>query len=263
MIEDRVAALDTGLFAHVESQTSEPDRRSLLALQNAIARDGGFSYLEIGSHLGGTLQPMVADPRCTRIVSIDPRPQWQPDDRTDLDGCDYPDNSTERMLGLLRGVPGADLSKLETIEESTENLPPDRFGRPNLCFIDGEHTYDAALRDARFCRAVIHGKGIIAFHDSHTVERAILTFLRETPRPHRAYSLKQSVFVVELGSCPSALPEANVRRQLYRPRQAWIVANRFGADTPLVAADIRVLDAARPALHAIRWRTQPRVSGSA
>jgi hypothetical protein len=37
MIAQRIAALDTGLFDHVESQTSDDDRRSLLAIHAALA----------------------------------------------------------------------------------------------------------------------------------------------------------------------------------------------------------------------------------
>jgi hypothetical protein len=70
-IADRVSDMDTSLFRPIESQTTEPDRRSLLALHAAIAERGPFDYLEIGSHLGGSLQAMVADPRCRSIVSID------------------------------------------------------------------------------------------------------------------------------------------------------------------------------------------------
>src|SRR5580700_9906268 len=96
---DRVAALDTDLFAHIESQTSDSDRKSLLAIHGAIAaRAGGFVYLEIGSYLGGTLQVVIADPRCTRVISIDSRPQWSPDDRPGATRWEYTDNSTERML---------------------------------------------------------------------------------------------------------------------------------------------------------------------
>ena len=35
-----------------------------------------FAYLEIGSHLGGSLQVLIQDERCERIVSIDSRPPW-------------------------------------------------------------------------------------------------------------------------------------------------------------------------------------------
>ncbi len=233
MIEDRVAALDTRLFDLVPSSTTDDDRRSLLALHDCVATRGELSYLEIGSHLGGSLQPALLDPRCTHVVSIDPRPQMQPDDRPNFDEAAYSGNSTARMLENLRAVPGANLSKLETVEESTENLAPDAFAPPDFCFIDGEHTNRAALCDARFCRAVMRGTGVIAFHDSYAVERAILTFLRESPRPHRAYSLRSSVFVVELGGVRSLLDDARVRAQLYRPRR-WVAANRVGGDTALL-----------------------------
>jgi Methyltransferase domain len=235
MIADRVAALDSQLFAHVESQTYDGDRKSLLAVHNAVAaRTDGFSYLEVGSHLGGTLQAVIADPRCARVVSIDSRPQWQPDDRPGFTHFEYPDNSTERMLKLLQHVPGADLSKLETVEESTENLAPGRFARPDFCFIDAEHTHRAALRDARFCRTVMQGAGIIAFHDFEIIGPAILDLLRETPGPQRGYLLSFCVFVIELGAVPTLLDDPGVRSQL-RPQRGWIMANRMSVQTWLLA----------------------------
>lgn len=167
------------------------------------------------------------------------RPEWQPDDRPEVQGWEYTDNSTARMLELLEGVPDADLSKLETIEDSPENIPPGRIARPDFCFIDGEHTYRAALRDARFCRTVMQGAGVIAFHDFHIVERAVLHFLRETPRPHRAYRLQARMFVVELGSMPTLLDRSAVRTRLFRPRRGWIGANRVALDAALVAVDVR------------------------
>jgi predicted O-methyltransferase YrrM len=235
MGDDRFTALDTRLFEHIPSSTTEDDRRSLLALHDSVAAGGRLSYLEIGSHLGGSLQPALVDPRCVRIVSIDPRPQAQPDDRPNLAEVAYEGNSTERMLENLRGVPGADLSKLETFEASTEELDPETFAPPDLCFIDGEHTNEAALRDARFCRAVMRGRGVIAFHDSYAVEEGILAFLREAPRPHRAYSLRSSVFVVELGVERSPLDDPRVRGQLYRVGRS-VLANRLGCDTALLRA---------------------------
>jgi hypothetical protein len=233
MIATRVEALDTGLFRHVPTETTEDDQRSLLAIHDTIARrTGTFSYLEIGSHLGGTLQVLIADPRCVRMVSIDPRPASQPDDRGR--GFDYPDNSTDRMLALLRGVPDADLDKLQTVEMSTEDIAPGGFPRPDLCFIDGEHTYAAALRDARFCRAVLQGAGVVAFHDAHIVEPAIRDFLREASRPYRAYPLMTSHFVVELGAGRSLFDSRAVRSQLGAPQRAWISANRMAAADKLL-----------------------------
>jgi len=197
-IADRVSDLDTSLFAAIESQTTEPDRQSLLALHAAIAERGPFDYLEIGSHLGGSLQAMVADPRCRSIVSIDPRPLSQPDDR----GRDelYPENSTERMLELLAAIPGADLTKLETFERGTDQLSVAELPtRPTLCFVDGEHTRAAALRDARFCLEATGPQSVIAFHDSNVVLPGIEDFIAELDRPHHAFQMPDSVFVIELG----------------------------------------------------------------
>lgn len=238
-IAERINNLDTGLLDYIESQTSIEDRKSLLALHDGVAATlGQFSYLEIGSHLGGTLQAVLADPRCKRVVSIDPRPQWQPDDRPDLDGWTYEGNSTERMISLLADVQDVDLSKLETVEASSEDLSPDDFAAPDFCFIDGEHTYRAALRDARFCRAVSQGRGVIAFHDFNIIPRAPLDFLRETGRPHRAYSLASCVFVVELGLVPTLLDRPGVRAQLRRPSSAWIAGNRLKGDALVTWLDI-------------------------
>jgi hypothetical protein len=197
--DDSLRSLDTGLFAHVRSQTGDEDRLSLLALHNACRESyGEFSYLEIGSHLGGSLQVLLADDRCVSIVSIDSRPERQPDVRG---AFDYPGNSTARMLDLLEAVPGGDLGKLHTIEASTEDLSPeDLAARPQLCLVDGEHTVEAALRDARFCQAATAGDGAIAFHDRRLVRPSIERFLDELgEHPHDGYPLLGSVYVVELG----------------------------------------------------------------
>jgi hypothetical protein len=239
MLAERVAAVDVGLFGYVETQTSIDDRRSLLALHNGLAtRLGSFSYLEIGSHLGGTIQVVIADPRCASVVSIDPRPRWQPDDRPELVRYEYPDNSTDRMLEHLAAVPGADLAKLETVEAGTDGLDPASFARPDLCLIDGEHTRGAALRDARFCRAVTGGAGIVAFHDFHVVAPAVLDFLAETPSPRRGYLLASSVFVVELGARRTLLDDPAVRRQL-RPRREWMLTAGLGAAASMILAGRR------------------------
>jgi hypothetical protein len=231
-----VAEGDISLYRYIGSQTSEADRRSLLSIHNALAqRAATFSYVEIGSHLGGTLQAFIADPRCRRIVSIDPRPPAQPDDRGPMFA--YEGNSTARMRTLLARVPGADMAKLETVELSTENIAPGRLARPDLCVIDGEHTYAAALRDARFCRAAMQGAGVILFHDREVIEPAILDFLRETTGPVTAYALRGSFFVIELGADPPLLHEAGVKANLGPPHPlVWEVAGRLRVSGPLVEA---------------------------
>jgi hypothetical protein len=200
-LSSRIGQLDTSLFDSVESQTSVPDKQGLLALHAAVAGEKPFRYLEIGSHLGGSLQVVIADPRCEQITSIDPRPQDQPDERAELGfRYEYDGNSTDRMLGLLREVPGADLDKLQTIEAGTDTLDPaDLATRPDWCFIDGEHTETAALRDARFCAAAIGNSGVIAFHDSAVTPLAIETFVRGLRGRAVGFSLPDSLYVVEVG----------------------------------------------------------------
>src|SRR4051812_49054035 len=120
-IADRVQDLDTSLFDPIFAQTTEWDRRALLALHEATAaRYASFVYLEIGSYLGGSLQVVVRDPRCSKIISIDSRPAAPPDNRTGQ--WAYEDNTTVFMLELLNRLPGADLSKLATFEVGTDAL---------------------------------------------------------------------------------------------------------------------------------------------
>lgn len=196
-IRDRVAMRDITLFQHIEIQTSAADRITFLALHDAVAKAlHEFSYLEIGSHLGGTLQVFIADPRCIGAVSIDPRPERQPDDRGQV--FEYPGNSTHRMLALLAQVPHADLSKLPTIERSTEDISPQELSRPDVAFIDGEHTYGAALRDARSCRGVMGDSGLVVFHDSWLIGTAIAAFAAECT-PADAYPAYDGMYLVELG----------------------------------------------------------------
>jgi hypothetical protein len=226
MFEERVAAGDIGLFDHVASQTTPNDRRSLLALHHAIATDlGSFTYLEVGSLVGGTLQAFVADPRCRRIISIDPRPEAQPDDRGSA--VKWIDNTTERMLAELRTVPGADLDKLTTIEASTEDIATGNLPRSDLCVIDGEHTYRAVLRDARFCRTVSQGAGVLVFHDAAVVNEAVASFVSEVAGPCRVYPLKDNWFVVEVGLFPVPFRQAMVAEQIAWSPVAWRFVNRL------------------------------------
>ena len=75
----RLDTLDTSLFAHIRSQSTDDDKRTWLALQRAVRRlKGPYSYLEIGSYLGGSIQPYLVDPLCRRIYSIDRRPLERP-----------------------------------------------------------------------------------------------------------------------------------------------------------------------------------------
>ena len=159
-----------------------------------------FRWLEIGSHLGGSLQALVRDPACTHIDSIDPRPAWQEDERLQI--FPYPENSTARMLELLGRLPDADLAKLNTHEATTEQVDPESLPPAQVCFIDGEHTDTACSRDADFCRRVVREQGLILFHDVWIVYRGVTSFIERLARESVAHSLAylpDSIFAVELG----------------------------------------------------------------
>lgn len=177
----RVHALDATLFDHVLSQTSRGARRSLLAAQRAIASAYfPYVYLEIGSHLGGSIQPHLLDPRCEKIVSIDPRPTEQPDDRSPGYVAHYEDNSTERMLELLRQVsPEADEKIVCYTADASEVIEQLAEHRPQLAFIDGEHTNRAVRSDFDACRTALRDRGLVLFHDFGIVRRGIREICRQ------------------------------------------------------------------------------------
>jgi hypothetical protein len=197
--ERALRALDLSLFEHVRSQTAPRDRLVLLALHNACREvHGDFRYLEIGSHRGGSLQALIRDPRCVEIVSIDSRPAEVPDE---LKGTvAYRGNTTERMLDHLRAIPGADVGKLRTFDASTADLEGVGDFRPQLSFVDGEHTNEAALRDARFCLRVMGGEGAVVFHDFGVVAAGIDEFIAGLPAgTHHSCELPRSIRIVEVG----------------------------------------------------------------
>jgi methyltransferase family protein len=179
-LAEQVARLDSNLFSFVPAQTSTWDARALLALHAAAGNTlGEFSYLEIGSYLGGSLQALMRDPRCRSVMSIDLRPAAPiPDARGR--SWEYRQNTTQHMLDLLRALPDAQMGKLTTFEAGTDTLSAsDLPVQPDYCLIDGEHTYEAVLRDARFCAEALGGRGVIAFHDCYVVGAAISAFIRQ------------------------------------------------------------------------------------
>lgn len=180
-LSERLEELDLTLFDQVPSQTAPRERRSLLAVQRAVANHfGSYTYLEIGSYLGGSLQPHVLDERCRTIFSIDPRPSVAPDERSEAGVIEIEDNAVERMLELLGGLEGADLSKLRTFESDAAEVDVELLApRPQLAFIDGEHTVSAALSDYRFCRGVLADGGAILFHDFGIIYPALEQIYRE------------------------------------------------------------------------------------
>jgi len=201
--EQAISNLDTRLFEKISAQLSENDRQSLLACHLA-ARElaGNYNYLEIGSYLGGSIQPHLQDAKCKRIYSIDKRPLHQPDNR----GVDYTylNNSTQRMLDLLAEVAPTD--KIRTIDGDTRQLSPGQIEeKMQLCFIDGEHTDEAVVSDFKFCLEVLDENGAITFHDlaiTYNAIAACVEHLQNNGIKFHAYGLPDIVFVIEIGDFP-------------------------------------------------------------
>lgn len=209
--EHHLAALDTTLFDPIPAQLTDGDKQSLLAVQKALRElSREYVYLEIGSHLGGSIQTHLRDPRCARIYSIDKRPELQADDRGYTFA--YPENSTADMMDRLRNVAGDRTAIIRCFDMDASRVPPQEIDpRPHLCLIDGEHTEKAALSDYAFCRSVIDGNGVVLFHDANVIYSALARVVRELEAagtPFHAYALPSSVFVLELGDAAIHRAEA-------------------------------------------------------
>lgn len=197
--------LDLKLFEKIHSQTSANDKRSLLACLKAVREFcSDFVYLEIGSYLGGSLQPFVLDERCRKIISIDKRPKNSPDER----GYEqiYLDNTTAVMLANLKEVSTDGIDKIECIDADVSEIDHSQINdKPQLCFIDGEHTDEATWRDFQFCFETMTDDGAIIFHDAMIIYRTlsrIVKYLNEKGVKVRAYNLPDVVFVIEIGDFP-------------------------------------------------------------
>lgn len=239
--EDRIAALDVGLFGLVETQSNAKDRRSWLAVQRAV-RDArsSFTYLEIGSYLGGSLQQYLQDPRCRRIYSIDNRTR----------DARHAENSEQAMLDNLRRVAHGEMDKLVCFSGDASGVPACHIAEaPDICFIDGEHTDRAVLSDFVFCIGVCARDATIVFHDAGSTRSAIRECLRVLRRSGRAFlarKLPGNTFVIALWGSPAG-SDTRIRRMavaLNGERWLWTAG--------VTRARRRIPPALRPALVVVR-----------
>ncbi|HUP77441.1 MAG TPA: class I SAM-dependent methyltransferase [Pirellula sp.] len=201
--ESRLNELDLDLFKCIHSESKPGDKRSWLAMQRAVRRaNDAYVYLEIGSHLGGSIQPYLLDGKCRRIYSIDKRPVEPPDDR----GLQlrYEGNSTARMIENLRAIDAVQVAKIVCFDLDARDIDRKQVPEaPDLCFIDGEHTTAAVLSDFEFCLRVCAPNAVIAFHDDRIIAPAIVKILqnlRSTETSFAAYKLQGSTFAIALGA---------------------------------------------------------------
>lgn len=218
--EQQIKDLDLKLFEKIKSQSDDEDKQSLLACQLATRElHPNYNYLEIGSYLGGSIQPHLLDDKCAKIYSIDKRPLIQPDER----GVNYVyrNNSTARMLNLLEEVSPEKIEKITTIDGDTRSLNPAQIpDKMHLCFIDGEHTDEAVVSDFKFCLSLLNEKGVILFHDAEITYNGIaecINYLKENSIKFRAYNLPMVVFAIEINDFPIHRNPAIMERLINNP----------------------------------------------
>jgi Methyltransferase domain len=200
--EQSIGNLDLKLFEKISSQSNDQDKQSMLACQLATRElCVSYNYLEIGSYLGGSIQPHLLDEKCVRIYSIDKRPLIQPDER----GVDYTylNNSTARMIENLKTVAPEQVGKVVTIDGDSRQIDASEIKeKVQLCYIDGEHTDEAAVADFMFCHKVLDVNGAILFDDANIIYNGIaqcLEYLKDNSINFNAYILPDKVFAVEIG----------------------------------------------------------------
>lgn len=202
---EKLYECDPVIYAPVTTDLSYGDRRSFLAILAAL-RDlrTPYAYLEIGSAQGGSLQPLLIEPLCEKIYSIDSRPVEQPPDERDYADWKWQSWTTQDMLDNLRPLHRLALSKLETFDSDSRHLDPTLIRQPpRLCFIDAEHTDAAAFDDFRFCLSVASPDALFLFHDVQIVFRGIakcIKHLKQSEIAFRFYLLPGNLALIEMGS---------------------------------------------------------------
>jgi hypothetical protein len=228
--DQSISSLDASIF-RIESQTSLGDRRSLLAIQNAVRHwKSEYVYLECGSHIGGSLLPHVLDPRCRLVYSIDKRPPSQPDERGV--NFDYPDNSSQRMIATLaRHVTAGCLTKLRTFDIDASALTESRIpDKPDLVLIDAEHTNAAVFRDFLNLYRLCGPSTVYAFHDANLTFSGlqnIETFLRYSDVDFDSYFIPSVVYVLATNEARAILRPVGERFGLNRDQFAEFAKNQL------------------------------------
>lgn len=203
-----IETLDIAVF-QVETESTFSDRISFLRVQN-FARSvfGHYVYLEVGSHIGGSLFPHLIAPTCEAVISVDPRPAAQPDERAEV--FHYAENSAARMIAVLSvRLPPAAMAKLTTLDSDVSDVRPEAIEpKATLALIDGEHTNTASFSDFLGVIPLMKPDAIVSFHDANLIADAILNaerFLGHLGIAHETLFLPDTVAVIGFGRLASAV----------------------------------------------------------
>jgi hypothetical protein len=186
----------------IPSQLSKKDCKILQAVQTLVAAQQSYTYLEIGSYLGGSLHAHLSTPRCDAVWSVDRRATGLIQDERNINYA-Y-SATTQDMLDLL-SINNISTTRLYTIDGTVADVPSIQA---DIVFIDGEHTNSAALSDA--VNSLRFDPQVILFHDDWIVSWGIDNFIQY-------------------------LVDGNIPADVYKFRESDITAVVFGQIKPRFA----------------------------
>jgi hypothetical protein len=209
MTTTKTSSVDISVFK-APTQTSNKDRVALETIRTFIsAKVPSYNYLELGSYLGGTLLPHLVSPNCNRILSVDRRVSFQPDERRAA-GYSYEGITTSDLKNeLRRHVEDSEcFSKLETYDGMIDELDPQIIQKKypagfHLCFIDAEHTNEAVFSDFMYTYQLAASDSVIMLHDSWMLGsgiKNIICYLQFIKAPFYFRQIKDTVTAFFLGS---------------------------------------------------------------
>ena len=116
------------------------------------------SVIEIGSYRGVSTEIFLLT--CPRVVAVDP---WE-----------YPDTLYKEFMDRVGSYPNLEVCR----GKSPEILGGFHIGEFEMCYIDGDHSYEAVRTDILKTKLIVETNGYIAGHDFNNPEtrRAILEF---------------------------------------------------------------------------------------
>lgn len=235
---NNILTIEEELLWPVVSETSDGDKLTILAVQEMMP--SGYRYVEVGSHIGGTIAPHLLSRECDHVLSIDPRPPRQDDERGRV--FEYPDNTTGRMLLTLVRACGDERvnRKLGVREEtatevsSSADWPGSR--RYDMALIDAEHTFLAVARDFIAVERMMERDAVVLVHDSNILVEACLAIElfadRLRPGKSKVAFLKDNVFAVGFGARAldimriEAGPRGHTRTEFVERSRAWLSNER-------------------------------------
>lgn len=156
------------MAVNIPKQLNSNDEQTLTSIMNFVSEHGSYSYLEIGSYLGGSLHWHLSNPNCQQVISIDKR---SCDKIKDERLIDYAYSvTTQDMLNTLTAN-HLSVEKLITIDGTVDDIPVDT--RFDLVFVDAEHTNQAVLYDGKQCLNAVKQDAVIMFHDDWIVYKGL------------------------------------------------------------------------------------------